>query len=252
MRRGKYRSTRGILNSKKDAGLAVVAMAITYGLLAVSHPQEALHAPLSTIGSTQVKGHHEVQAADSPTPSPTPTSAEITLSARGPLRSTGRLYLDGPVPVSTARYSPTPVTDPLEPIDPDPNAVQWVEGLGVSPSDAEQGTVFLIGHSWSAGSYALNPVSRFVTTRTDFSPGQGSRLVSSGIEGATLTLEDANRVSRRWRIHSSYLVPKDEAHSDSGLFDPHEPGRLVLITCAITADRDLHYNVVLIGQLIQP
>lgn len=212
----------------REAGLVLFVIVLSYAVLSLS----------------TVKNH-----AASPSPAPVVLEASPSVPSPPPpitLSDTGRLFLDGPAPVSTAVYSPTPISDPLEPQADGLNDVQWVDGLGVPPSRSASGTMFLVGHSWSGTGYALNTLSQFVTARTDFS-APTTRLPSRGVQGSTLTLVDDSGVTASWTIDTAFLIAKQDMERDGDIFDPAPPGRVVLITCAITADKDLDYNVVLIG-----
>lgn len=227
LRLGPRTRRRKIRAMAKEAGLIAFVIVLSLGVLSLSktEPEQALPTPIVTSTSEQ----------PAPPPPPPPT-----------LAGTGRLFLDGPAPISTAVYSPTPAVDPLEPSATGLNDVQWVDGLGVPPADAAAGTVFLIGHSWSQSGYALNGLSEFVTARTDFS-APSPRLPSQSIQGSTLSLVDAAGITVRWTVDTVFLISKSAMTGDTDIFRSHAPGRVVLITCAITADKDLDYNVVLIG-----
>ena len=190
--------------------------------------------------------------------------AQVSLSAPKLLGSTGRLYLDGPVPISTAHYSPTPAGDPLLPSSDEFTSVQWVNGLGVPPSRAEDGTVYLIGHAWSHGAYALTPLSGFVTARADLThpvihSGTGSHAHGGVLRypvivphpSPTLTLVDNAGTSTAWRVTDIFLMNKDETMDDKELFGASLPGRLVLLTCAVAGGMDLHYNVVIVATIVR-
>lgn len=177
----------------------------------------------------------------------------------GPLGQNGSFTMDGPAPVNGATYASMPYALPLNPAGPQNTMVRWVDGWGVSPNNAEKGTMYVLGHAWGAAPLVFNPLSEAVTadvnlnappknvTGTDGKPVK--RYSSDVLNGARITMRDGANHGHTWKVTRSWLVDKNEAIVDPDIMDDKRPGRIVLIACSVSGSSDLGYNVIVEGQL---
>lgn len=178
----------------------------------------------------------------------------------GPVEGTGSFNMDGPAPVQGATFDSMPYALPLNPAGPQNTMVRWVDGWGVSPKDAEKGTMYILGHAWGAAPLVFNPLSEAVTADvnlnappknvngTDGKPVK--RYSSDVLNGARIKMRDGANHQRTWKVTRSWLVDKNEAIVDPDIMDDKRPGRIVLIACSVSGSNDLGYNVIVEGELV--
>lgn len=178
----------------------------------------------------------------------------------GPVEGTGSFNMDGPAPVQGATFDSMPYALPLNPAGPQNTMVRWVNGWGVSPKDAEKGTMYILGHAWGAAPLVFNPLSEAVTADvnlnappknvngTDGKPVK--RYSSDVLNGARIKMRDGANHQRTWKVTRSWLVDKNEAIVDPDIMDDKRPGRIVLIACSVSGSNDLGYNVIVEGELV--
>lgn len=142
----------------------------------------------------------------------------------GPVEGTGSFNMDGPAPVQGATFDSMPYALPLNPAGPQNTMVRWVDGWGVSPKDAEKGTMYVLGHAWGAAPLVFNPLSEAVTADvnlnappknvngTDGKPVK--RYSSDVLNGARIKMRDGANHQRTWKVTRSWLVDKNEAIVD--------------------------------------
>ncbi|WP_296108136.1 sortase [uncultured Corynebacterium sp.] len=177
----------------------------------------------------------------------------------GPVEGTGSFTMDGPAPVQGATFASMPYALPLNPAGPQNTMVRWVEGWGVSPKDAEKGTMYVLGHAWGAAPLVFNPLSEAVTADVNLNaPPQNvngtdgkpvKRYSSDVLNGAKIKMRDGANHQRTWKVTRSWLVDKNEAIVDPDIMDDKRPGRIVLIACSVSGSNDLGYNVIVEGEL---
>lgn len=178
----------------------------------------------------------------------------------GPVEGTGSFTMDGPAPVQGATFASMPYALPLNPAGPQNTMVRWVEGWGVSPKDAEKGTMYVLGHAWGAAPLVFNPLSEAVTADVNLNaPPQNvngtdgkpvKRYSSDVLNGAKIKMRDGANHQRTWKVTRSWLVDKHEAIVDPDIMDDKRPGRIVLIACSVSGSNDLGYNVIVEGELV--
>lgn len=178
----------------------------------------------------------------------------------GPVEGTGSFTMDGPAPVQGATFASMPYALPLNPAGPQNTMVRWVEGWGVSPKDAEKGTMYVLGHAWGAAPLVFNPLSEAVTADVNLNaPPQNvngtdgkpvKRYSSDVLNGAKIKMRDGANHQRTWKVTRSWLVDKNEAIVDPDIMDDKRPGRIVLIACSVSGSNDLGYNVIVEGELV--
>lgn len=178
----------------------------------------------------------------------------------GPVEGTGSFNMDGPAPVQGATFDSMPYALPLNPAGPQNTMVRWVDGWGVSPKDAEKGTMYILGHAWGAAPLVFNPLSEAVTADvnlnappknvngTDGKPVK--RYTSDVLNGARIKMRDGANHQKTWKVTRSWLVDKNEAIVDPDIMDDKRPGRIVLIACSVSGSNDLGYNVIVEGELV--
>ncbi len=178
----------------------------------------------------------------------------------GPVEGTGSFNMDGPAPVQGATFDSMPYALPLNPAGPQNTMVRWVDGWGVSPKDAEKGTMYILGHAWGAAPLVFNPLSEAVTADvnlnappknvngTDGKPVK--RYSSDVLNGAKIKMRDGANHQKTWKVTRSWLVDKNEAIVDPDIMDDKRPGRIVLIACSVSGSNDLGYNVIVEGELV--
>lgn len=172
----------------------------------------------------------------------------------------GGFSISGPATVTGASYDSMPYALPLNPAGPQETMVRWVEGWGVPPSNADNGTVYVLGHAWGTVPLVFNPISEVVTNSvnldaepelvegTDGLPV--SRYSSGVLDGSLITMEDADGNRINWSVTNSWLVKKDEAIADPDIMAEGIPGRIILIACSVSGSLDLGYNVVVEGYMV--
>lgn len=178
----------------------------------------------------------------------------------GPVGGTGSFSMDGPAPVQGATFDSMPYALPLNPAGPQNTMVRWVNGWGVSPKDAEKGTMYVLGHAWGAAPLVFNPLSEAVTADVDLNAppknvngtdGKPVKRYSSDVlNGAKIKMRDGANHQRTWKVTRSWLVDKNEAIVDPDIMDDKRPGRIVLIACSVSGSNDLGYNVIVEGELV--
>lgn len=178
----------------------------------------------------------------------------------GPVEGTGSFNMDGPAPVQGATFDSMPYALPLNPAGPQNTMVRWVDGWGVSPKDAEKGTMYILGHAWGAAPLVFNPLSEAVTADVDLNaPPQNvngtdgkpvKRYSSDVLNGAKIKMRDGANHQKTWKVTRSWLVDKNEAIVDPDIMDDKRPGRIVLIACSVSGSNDLGYNVIVEGELV--
>lgn len=178
----------------------------------------------------------------------------------GPVQGTGSFNMDGPAPVQGATFDSMPYALPLNPAGPQSTMVRWVDGWGVSPKDAEKGTMYVLGHAWGAAPLVFNPLSEAVTADVDLNAppknvngtdGKPVKRYSSDVlNGAKIKMRDGANHQRTWKVTRSWLVDKNEAIVDPDIMDDKRPGRIVLIACSVSGSNDLGYNVIVEGELV--
>lgn len=197
----------------------------------------------------------------SASPEAPPSSQPPVPTNEGPAPSTtGSFSMSGPAAVSGATFDSMPYVLPLNPAGPQETMVRWVEGWGQSPSNADAGTVYVLGHAWGQAPLVFNPISEVVTAHVDLSaaPEQVNgtdnmpvkRYSSDVLNGSEITMADPQGNARTWRVTRSWLVDKNEAIVDPDIMAADRRGRIVLIACSVSGSQDLGYNVIVEGQLV--
>ena len=172
----------------------------------------------------------------------------------------GLFRMTGPAPVNGADYGPMAYVLPLNPPGPQNSMVRWVEGMGVSPGAAEQGTVYILGHAWAQQWLVFNGFSELATRSVNlgappqqvpaYGGGTVRRWSTPVLNGSRITMSDAGGGRWEWAVDNTWLVPKTEAINDVELNSTNIPGRIILIACAVGDGRDLDYNVIVSGHLV--
>lgn len=208
----------------------------------------------------------EVVAQPLPAPPHIPTPAAIgDLIGGNPNRgpapgADGVFRMTGPAPVNGADYGPMAYVLPLNPPGPQNSTVRWVDGMGVSPTAAERGTVYVLGHAWARQWLVFNGFSELATRSVNlgappqrvaaYGGGTVRRWSTPVLNGSRITMADASGRQRVWSVDNTWLVPKSEAINDVELNSTGIPGRIILIACAVGDGRDLDYNVIVSGHLV--
>lgn len=182
-----------------------------------------------------------------------------TANAGDAPQAAGGFSMNGPATISGATYDVMPYQLPLNPAGPQATMVRWVDGLGVSPQKAREGTVYVLGHAWGSAPLVFNPISERVTAAVNLSrPPQKvngtdnkpvKRYATSVLNGSAITMRDNQGKARVWKVTNSWLVDKNEAIVDPDVMAQHRRERIILIACAVSGDQDLGYNVIVEGQL---
>ena len=157
-----------------------------------------------------------------------------------------------------ADYDSMPYVTPLNPAGPQATMTRWVDGWGVSPSQAEDGTVYVLGNAWSQTPLVFNPLSEAVTADAlDKEPESVDTLLypvyrksTPVLNGSKIHLTDDQGNKRTWVVDGAWMVDKEQAIDDKDLMDDTQPGRIVLIACSVSGAEDLGYNVMVQGRLI--
>lgn len=160
--------------------------------------------------------------------------------------------------VSGAQYASMPYELPLNPAGPQESMVRWVEGWGVPPERAEEGTVYVLGHAWAQAPLVFNPLSERVSADALGKPDEPVesllypvfRRSSDVLDGARVEMVDGGGNRRVWEVDDAFLVDKEQAIDDKALMDESVAGRVVLIACSVDGGEDLGFNVVVTGHLV--
>ena len=196
-----------------------------------------------------------------PTPSPAPPPPPPGPNEGEPPAGEGSFSVkgaDGGELVSGAQYASMPYELPLNPAGPQESMVRWVEGWGVPPERAEEGTVYVLGHAWAQAPLVFNPLSERVSADALGKPDEPVetllypvfRRSSDVLDGARVEMVDGGGNRRVWEVDDAFLVDKEQAIDDKGLMDESVAGRVVLIACSVDGGEDLGFNVVVTGHLI--
>lgn len=196
-----------------------------------------------------------------PPPSPTPPPPPPGPNEGEPPAGEGSFSVrgaDGGELVSGAQYASMPYELPLNPAGPQESMVRWVEGWGVPPERAEEGTVYVLGHAWAQDPLVFNPLSERVSADALGKPDEPVetllypvfRRSSDVLDGARVEMVDGGGNRRVWEVDDAFLVDKEQAIDDKALMDESVAGRVVLIACSVDGGEDLGFNVVVTGHLI--
>lgn len=230
----------------------------------------AVSAMLVAVGATWAlpKDDPEPEPVESSTPTPTPPPPSPAPPPPPPGPNEGEppagegsfsvKGADGGELVSGAQYASMPYELPLNPAGPQESMVRWVEGWGVSPERAEEGTVYVLGHAWAQAPLVFNPLSERVSADALGKPDEPVetllypvfRRSSDVLDGARVEMVDGGGNRRVWEVDDAFLVDKEQAIDDKGLMDESVAGRVVLIACSVDGGEDLGFNVVVTGHLI--
>lgn len=160
--------------------------------------------------------------------------------------------------ITGVTYASMPFVTPLNPAGPQETMTRWVEGWGVDPAHAHDGTVYMMGHAWAAAPLVFNPFSEIVTADALNKPGEQvtslssypvSRKSSDVLDGYKVMMRDNEGRERVWVVDDAFLIDKYEAIDDADLMDDTQKGRIVMIACSVDGANDLGYNVVVVGHL---
>ena len=196
-----------------------------------------------------------------PTPSPAPPPPPPGPNEGKPPAGEGSFSVrgaDGGELVSGAQYASMPYELPLNPAGPQESMVRWVEGWGVPPERAEEGTVYVLGHAWAQAPLVFNPLSERVSADALGKPDEPVesllypvfRRSSDVLDGARVEMVDGGGNRRVWEVDDAFLVDKEQAIDDKALMDESVAGRVVLIACSVDGGEDLGFNVVVTGHLV--
>ncbi|MDO4929439.1 MAG: sortase [Corynebacterium sp.] len=148
---------------------------------------------------------------------------------------------------------------PLNPPGPQATMVRWVYGMGVGPTNAQDGTMYLLGHAWGQQRLVFNPISELATNTTNLNApvpvnaiggGTVNRYYTNALNGSTMTMTDAAGNARTWVVDTAYLIRKNDSIADADLMNNGVRGRVAIITCAVQGRADLDYNVIVMGHLV--
>lgn len=160
--------------------------------------------------------------------------------------------------ITGATYASMPFVTPLNPAGPQETMTRWVEGWGVDPGRASEGTVYVMGHAWATAPLVFNPFSEVVTADALNKTGESveslssysvSRKSSDVLDGYKVMMRDNEGRERVWVVDDAFLIDKYEAIDDADLMDDTQKGRIVMIACSVDGAKDLGYNVVVVGHL---
>lgn len=200
--------------------------------------------------------------APRPTTSVTPTQSSTPPPPPQPVftapQNIGKVSIEhkGQIIVN-ADYDSMPYELPLNPAGPQATMTRWVDGLGVSPHNAKDGTVYLLGHAWGQQQLVFNPISEAITDAAINAPSEvvpytefeAHRKSTDVFNGATVTMDDGQGGRYTWEITDSWLSPKEDALYDQGIMDEKKPGRIIIIACSVDGTNDLGYNTIMEGFL---
>lgn len=236
-----------------------VAAAITSCVLVILGVAGGVHYNLTHVKNTSaVYSGEQPTLKESSTVNPTPlTDPPRRTSA---LSDTGHFTVENAHGESMiqADYDSMPYVTPLNPAGPQATMTRWVDGWGVPPSQAENGTVYVLGHAWAQTPLVFNPLSEAVTAAAlDTDPKTVDTLLypvyrksTSVLNGSKIHLTDNQGNKRTWVVDDAWMVDKEQAIDDKDLMDDAQPGRIVLIACSVSGAEDLGYNVMVQGHLI--
>lgn len=172
----------------------------------------------------------------------------------------GVFDMTGPGGVHGATFASMPWALPLNPAGPQATMVRWVDGWGVSPNNADHGTLYVLGHAWGQQRLVFNPLSEIVTANVNLNApaqrvpathgGTVGRYATPVLNGSVITMRDGNGNGRQWVVDNAFLVDKFEAIDDAEIMNAHDKGRIVLIACSVSGGNDLGFNVIVTGHLL--
>ena len=225
-----------------SAVLAFCLLAGGFYVAASSKEEPSPPTPRQTTSTTPTS------ALPPPPPQPVPVAPQSV--GRVSIEHKGQVLVD-------ADYDSMPYELPLNPAGPQETMTRWVEGLGDSPHDAKDGTVYLLGHAWGQQQLVLNPISEAITDAAIDAPSEvvpytefeAHRKSTDALNGATVTMDDSHGGRYTWEITDSWLSPKEDALYDKGIMDEKRPGRIVIIACSVDGTNDLGYNTIMEGFL---
>lgn len=233
--------------------MGFAASLLTGSLIAAALPlnQAPEHGPTPTIAQTPIR---------TPTPTPTPTKPPHpnTLEGPGPVGNFTMTTTEGDPFVTGATYDSMPFVTPLNPAGPQETMTRWVEGWGVDPARADEGTVYVMGHAWAQAPLVFNPFSETVTADALLKPDEPveslseypvARKSSDVLNGYRVKMSDGEGRARVWVVDNAYMIDKYSAIDDADLMDDTQPGRLVMIACSVSGANDLGFNVVVEAHL---
>ncbi|KAA8719448.1 sortase [Corynebacterium spheniscorum] len=239
---------------------AVLAILVILGVvlaLALNIPTQSGSTPTTTRPLGTLTVSPTSSTTSTPTSSEPPPPPPVN---DGPAPANyGSFEMHGAVEITGATYDSMPYVLPLNPAGPQQTMVRWVDGWGVSPQNAKEGTVYILGHAWGQAPLVFNPFSEKATYDIDFNkpaekvPAYGggtvARYSTPILNGSSIIMKDAEGHSREWVVDKTWLVNKTEAINDVELNDEADRGRIILIACAVRDNRDLEYNVIVSGRL---
>lgn len=224
---------------------ALLAMSLT---LPVSHGES----PEPTIAKGPVRTSTPTPAPPPPPPHPNKLPGPAVEGEFAMVTQDNQPFITG------ATYASMPFVTPLNPAGPQETMTRWVEGWGVDPAHAHDGTVYVMGHAWAAAPLVFNPFSEVVTADALNKPGESvvslsefpvSRKSSDVLDGYKVMMRDSEGRQRVWVVDDAFLIDKHEAIDDADLMDDSQKGRIVMIACSVDGANDLGYNVVVVGHL---
>lgn len=234
--------------------LATMLVVLTAGIAVNIATAETVEPePIRDVGVTRTS-----TPSAAPPPPPTPMNA---LPAPVEVGSFVMDTADGVPLISNATYDTMPYVTPLNPEGPQETMVRWVDGWGVPPTSAEEGTVYVLGHAWAVQPLVFNPLSEIVTSAAVDKAGEEVasnidapvlRKTTDALKGSVVRMTDDHGHGREWVIDSAWMVDKYQAINDEDLMDDTIPGRIILIACSVDGAQDLGYNVVVSGRLKDP
>lgn len=222
----------------------------------VATPSSSVSSSNQKDSASATKTHQPKKPSDKDKKKPKDRSAANAGTAP---QSAGGFSMTGPAAINGATYDVMPYQLPLNPAGPQATMVRWVDGLGVSPQKAREGTVYVLGHAWGSAPLVFNPISEKVTAAVNLNkPPQQingtdnkpvKRYATGALNGSEITMRDSSGHARVWNVTRSWLVDKNEAIVDPDVMAQHRPGRIILIACAVSGSQDLGYNVIVEGKL---
>ncbi|PMC68812.1 sortase [Corynebacterium aurimucosum] len=237
--------------------LPILGLVTAFNLVACSGTEEVTTSSETTSDaatpeSMTVSSEASPSAAPSTTPAPPPLN-------EGPAPAlTGTFEMDGPATITGATYDSMPFVVPLNPAGPQETMVRWVQDWGESPTTAEQGTTYVLGHAWGQQKLVFNPFSEVVTANVDLNNPitveglegmEVQRFATPILNGSHIRMTSEGDAGREWIVDNAFLVSKEQLGSDADLMNTEVPGRIVLIACAVDGATDLEYNVIVTGHL---
>ena len=238
--------------SRQEILLPLIGM-LSGALIAMSFSYPASHA--GNAEPTIAKGTIRTPSPTPPPPAPPHPNTLPGPAVEGNFTMTGK---ENEPFITGATYASMPFVTPLNPAGPQETMTRWVEGWGVSPEQASEGTVYVLGHAWATAPLVFNPFSEIVTAdalnKSDelvesLSSYPVARKSSDVLNGYRVTMSDGEGKQRVWVVDNAYLIDKYAAIDDADLMDEEQKGRLVMIACSVDGANDLGYNVVVVGHL---